>query len=95
MPRKRIRHRLMEPLDRGEVGRQVRIPLRHPHAEQGQRGEQAARGRVGDPQRRCGAVGGEKDGQRGAEGDRQQQQRRKPDLVPEENLRELRHQPRL
>ncbi len=44
----RIRHRLVEALDRRQVRRQVGIALGHAHTQQRQRGEQPARRRVGD-----------------------------------------------
>ena len=48
MTRERIGHRLVERLERNEVGTEIDVALGHAHAEQRKRGEQPARGRVGD-----------------------------------------------
>ncbi len=48
MPVQRGRHRLMKAPDRRQVGSQIGIRLGDPNAQQGQRGEQASGGRIGD-----------------------------------------------
>jgi hypothetical protein len=48
MTRERIGHRLVERLERNEIGTEIDVALGRTDTKQRKRGEQSARGRVGD-----------------------------------------------